>query len=150
MIDQFVYDIPTRVLFGHGALGRLGDEALPGKRALVMISGGGSMRRHGQYDALVAQLDRAGVGHVLFDQVRPNPTNVNVDDAAAMVASEGCDFVVALGGGSVMDAAKVVCIVANNDGCCWDYAPSSSGGGRKRVLHAHPVLAQRHWRDVRT
>ena len=140
MIEQFVYDVPTRVLFGHGALGQLGDEQLPGKRALVMISGGGSMRRHGQYDALVAQLDRAGVEHVLFDQVRPNPTNVNVDDAAAMVKSEGCDFVVALGGGSVMDAAKVVCIVANNDGCCWDYAPSSSGGGRRPERPALPLV----------
>ena len=141
MNEQFVYDVPTRVLFGHGALGQLGDEQLPGKRALVMISGGGSMRRHGQYDALVAQLDRAGLEHVLFDQVRPNPTNVNVDDAAAMVKSEGCDFVVALGGGSVMDAAKVVCIVANNDGCCWDYAPSSSGGGRRPARPALPLFS---------
>jgi alcohol dehydrogenase len=128
MIEKFVYDIPTRILYGAGSLKDLHAEELPGAKALVAISQGGSMKRHGQLDALVAELDAAGVSHVLFDQVRPNPTCGNVDEAAALAVAEGCDFVVALGGGSVMDAAKAIALVATNPGSCWDYSPSASGG----------------------
>lgn len=140
MADQFVYDIPTRILYGVGSLKKLHDEKLPGSKALVVISQGGSMRRHGQLDALVAELDAAGVGHVLFDQVRPNPTAGNVDDAAALAVEEGCDFVVALGGGSVMDAAKAIAIVATNEGSCWDYAPSASGGQKTPEAAPLPLV----------
>ena len=128
MIDKFVYDIPTRILYGAGSLKDLHEEDLPGTKALVTISRGGSMKRHGQLDALVAELDAAGVAHVLYDQVRPNPTDKNVDEAVELAVREGCDFVVALGGGSVMDAAKAIALVATNEGSCWDYAPSATGG----------------------
>lgn len=118
MIDQFVYDIPTRILYGAGSLQKLHEENLPGKKALIAISQGGSMKRHGQLDALMSELDAAGVSYVLFDQIRPNPTAGNVDDAAVCAVREGCDFVVALGGGSVMDAAKAIALVATNEGSC--------------------------------
>lgn len=137
MIDKFVYDIPTRILYGAGSLKDLHEEALPGKKALVVISRGGSVKRHGQLDALVAELDAAGVAHVLYDQVRPNPTAGNVDEAAELAVREGCDFVVALGGGSVMDAAKAIALVATNEGNCWDYAPSATGG--RKAPEAAPL-----------
>ena len=128
MIEKFVYDIPTRILYGAGSCKDLHAEALPGTKALVAISQGGSMKRHGQLDALLAELDAAGVAHVLYDRVRPNHTDVNVDEAAALAVAEGCDFVVALGGGSVMDASKAIALVATNPGSCWDYSPSATGG----------------------
>lgn len=141
MIDQFVYDMPTRVLFGAGSLKKLHEEHLPGKKALICISEGGSMKRHGQLDALVAELDAAGVQHLLFDRVRPNPETHNVDDAARIAADNGCDFIVALGGGSVMDAAKAVALVAANDGTCWDYSPSATGGKKAPANPALPLVA---------
>lgn len=143
MIDQFVYDIPTRILYGAGSLQKLHEENLPGKKALIAISQGGSMKRHGQLDALMSELDAAGVSYVLFDQIRPNPTAGNVDDAAACAVREGCDFVVALGGGSVMDAAKAIALVATNEGSCWDYAPLRI----RRTAHARgraPAPRVRH------
>lgn len=140
MIDQFVYDIPTRILYGAGSLQKLREENLPGKKALIAISQGGSMKRHGQLDALMSELDAAGVSYVLFDQIRPNPTAGNVDDAAACAVREGCDFVVALGGGSVMDAAKAIALVATNEGSCWDYAPSVSGGQRTPEAAPLPLV----------
>ena len=140
MIDQFVYDIPTRILYGAGSLQKLHEENLPGKKALIAISQGGSMKRHGQLDALMSELDAAGVSYVLFDQIRPNPTAGNVDDAAACAVREGCDFVVALGGGSVMDAAKAIALVATNEGSCWDYAPSVSGGQRTPEAAPLPLV----------
>lgn len=140
MIDKFVYDIPTRILYGAGSLKDLHEEALPGKKALVVISRGGSVKRHGQLDALVAELDAAGVGHVLYEGVRPNPTAGNVDEAAELAVHEGCDFVVALGGGSVMDAAKAIALVATNEGSCWDYAPSVTGGQKAPEAAPLPLV----------
>ena len=128
MIDNFVFDMPMRVLFGPGSLGQLHEQGLPGRKALVVISAGGSMKRHGQLAAVEAELDKAGVAHVLYEGIRPNPTNTSVDEAAAMANDEGCDFVVAVGGGSTMDASKAIALVANNTGTCWDYSPSSTGG----------------------
>ena len=57
---------------------------------------------------------------MLFDEVRPNPTDKNVMDGAAKVKAEGCDFVIALGGGSVMDCSKCIALMATNDGDIWD------------------------------
>lgn len=137
MIDQFEFHIPTRVLYGPGSLKRLHEERLPGTRALVVIGAGGSMKRHGQLDELIAELNAAGIEHVLFDQVRPNPTAENVDEAAALAVAQGCDFVVALGGGSPMDAAKAIALVAPNEGSCWDYARSATGG--RKIPTAAPL-----------
>lgn len=131
MIDRFVFDIPTRILFGPGSLKHLHEESALGKKALVLISNGGAMKREGQLDALYAELDAAGVAHVLYDQVRPNPTDKNVDEAVKLIGDEDCDHVIALGGGSVMDAAKAAACVATNGGTCWDYAPSATGGKKE-------------------
>lgn len=128
MIDQFIFDMPTHVLFGAGSLGNLHEENLPGKKALIAISHGGSMKRHGQLAAVEAELDRAGVEHVLYDGLRPNPTNTSVDEAAKMANDNGCDFIVGVGGGSTMDASKAIALVAANEGSCWDYSPSFTGG----------------------
>lgn len=94
---QFVYDIPTRILFGAGQLQNLHKENLPGKKALIVTSNGTSVRKYGYLAQLEKELDEAGVSHVLFDQVRPNPNTENVMDGAALAKKSGCDFVVALG-----------------------------------------------------
>jgi len=140
MIDQFVYDMPTRVLFGPGSLKKLHEEQLPGTRALVVISHGGSMRRHGQLDALVSELAAAGVTYVVYEGIRPNPTNTSVDEAAALANKDGCDFVIALGGGSAMDASKAIALVATNPGSCWDYSPSSTGGQKAPENGPMPLI----------
>lgn len=140
MIDQFVYDMPTRVLFGPGSLGKLHEENLPGKKALVVISHGGSMRRHGQLDALLAELKTAGIESVIYEGIRPNPTDTSVDEAADLAKKEGCDFVIALGGGSTMDASKAIALVATNEGKCWDYSPSSTGGQKTPANKPLPLI----------
>lgn len=103
---NFEFYIPTRVLFGPGQLKNLHAYPMPGKKALIVTSNGSSTKKHGYLAALESELDQAGVGHVLFDEVRANPSNVNVMDGARKAKAEGCDMVVALGGGSVMDASK--------------------------------------------
>ena len=130
MTNEFVYDIPTRLLFGPGALDKLGDEKLPGKKALLVMTGGKSAKATGAYDRLLAQLAKAGASVVEFPKVQANPLRPTVMEGAALAKAEGCDFIVALGGGSVMDAAKMIGVMARNPGDLWDYAYTTTGGNK--------------------
>lgn len=113
---NFNFYMPTKVLFGPGKLKELHSEALPGKKALIVTSNGTSVKKYGYLESLEKELDEAGVVHTLFDQIRPNPTDVNVMDGAKAVKENGCDFVIALGGGSVMDCTKCIALMAANEG----------------------------------
>ena len=138
---NFQFFMPTKVLFGAGQLGNLHLEQMPGKKALIVTSNGSSTKKYGYLEAVERELDLAGVGHVLFDEVRPNPTNHNVMDGAAKARQNGCDFVVALGGGSVMDCAKCIGLMMVNEGDLWDYAFSQKGGKREFVKPMAPLVA---------
>lgn len=137
---NFVFNIPTKILFGQGQLNNLHKENLPGKRALIVTSNGQSTKKFGYLARVEEQLDKAGVGHILFDEIRPNPTNHNVMDGAKLAKSEGCDFVVALGGGSVMDCAKCIALMMTNDGDIWDYSLSAKGGKKAAEKDAAPIV----------
>lgn len=127
---NFIYDIPTRLLFGPGALDKLGEEKLPGKKGLLVMTGGKSAKATGAYDRLLAQLAKGGATVVEFPKVQANPLRPTVMEGAALAKAEGCDFIVALGGGSVMDAAKMIGVMARNPGDLWDYAYTTTGGNK--------------------
>lgn len=138
---MFTTYIPTRILFGRGQLDRLGDETLPGRKALIVTSAGGSMKRHGYLSRLEAQLERAGVQHVLFDKILPNPIKDHVMEGAALAKAEGCDFIVGLGGGSSIDSAKAIAVMCTNPGDYWDYIGKGSGKGLPLTCRPLPVVA---------
>ena len=139
MAEHYNFFAPTRVLFGPGKLAELGDQQLPGKKALVVTTGGKSVKANGYLDRLYGQLDRAGVAHVLFDRIEPNPLRQTVNAGGWLAREQGCDFVVALGGGSVMDGSKGICVVAANPGHdeagnevagdIWDYVMGGTAKG---------------------
>ena len=72
IMESFTFFAPTRLLFGPGKLNELGDQELPGKRALLVTTGGKSVKANGYLARVEAQLDRVGVEHVLFDRIEPN------------------------------------------------------------------------------
>ena len=78
---------------------------------------------------------------VLFDGVMPNPTVGNVDAGAKVAREHGCDFLVALGGGSVMDCTKAIAVMATNDGELWDYVPIGSGKGKQIAVRPLSIIA---------
>ena len=94
---SFNFFMPTKVLFGAGQLKNLHLEQMPGKKALIVTSNGQSTKKYGYLAAVEQELELAGVSHILFDEVRPNPTRDNVMDAACKARYSECDFVVALG-----------------------------------------------------
>ena len=140
MYNNFTYYIPTKVLFGAGQLNNLRNEALPGKKALIITSNGQSTKKYGYLARVEKELELAGVDHVLFDKVRPNPSRDNVMDGAKKAKENGCDFVVALGGGSVMDCSKCIALMMTNPGDIWDYSLSAKGGKKAAPYAAAPIV----------
>ena len=137
----FHYYMPTRILFGKGKLNELHLQRLPGKKALIVISAGNSMKRLGILQRLEEQLEKAGAGHVLFDKILPNPIRQHVMEGAKLARETGCDFVIGLGGGSSIDSAKAIAVMATNPGDYWDYISGGSGKGLPVPLDPLPVVA---------
>lgn len=133
--------IPTRVLFGAGRLNDLHTQSMPGKKAMIVISNGKSTRANGALTRTEEQLRLAGVETALFDKVGANPLKCVVEEGAAFARSNECDFVVALGGGSVMDAAKVMAMYAPQPGELWDYVGGATGKNKPLVREPLPVVA---------
>ncbi|MEG0025426.1 MAG: iron-containing alcohol dehydrogenase [Akkermansia sp.] len=139
MFDNFSLYIPTEIFFGPGSLNKMGEIDLPGKKALIVI-GGNSVKRHGYLSRLEALLSKNGVNSVIFDGIRPNPLVDDVMTAATLAKKENCDFVIGLGGGSSMDSAKSIAIMATNPGTYWDYIPSGSGKGLPMPNKPLPII----------
>lgn len=138
---RFKYYIPTKILFGKGQLSKLHKEELPGKKALIVVSSGGSVKRHGYLGKLQEQLDKAQVSYVVFDKILPNPIVNHVMEGADLAKKEGCDFVIGLGGGSSIDSAKSIAVMATNEGHYWDYIEAGSGKGMPVANDPLPVVA---------
>lgn len=117
---NFEFHNPTRLVFGAGALARLGELVrVHGKRALL-VTGGGSVRRSGVLGRAMASLEAAGVSVVECAGVEPNPRISTVVRGAQVARDTGCDVVVGLGGGSAMDAAKVMAAAVFHEADPWE------------------------------
>lgn len=137
---SYQFYVPTRTLFGAGMLNELHNQTMPGKKAMVVISNGKSMKTTGTLDRVLKELSAAGVETAVFDKVQANPLRSTVMAGAAFAKENSCDFMVALGGGSVMDASKAMAAMATNDGDIWDYVFGGTGGGKTLVSKALPMI----------
>lgn len=137
---KFDFNNPTRILFGSGALNELGSQRMPGKKALLLLSGGKSARVSGAYARTLEQLARAGVEAVEFAKVMENPIKEMVMEGAAFARENGCDFIVALGGGAVLDSAVAIAAMATNPGDLWDYVNGGTGKGQPLVHPGLPIV----------
>ncbi|ACS81605.1 iron-containing alcohol dehydrogenase [Maridesulfovibrio salexigens] len=117
---NFEFQNPTKIIFGAGTIARLGEVVSEyGKKAMI-VTGGGSVKRTGAFDKAVESLKSAGLAYVECTDVEPNPRITSVARGAKIAKDEGCDVIIALGGGSTMDAAKVMGAAALYDGNPWD------------------------------
>lgn len=137
---HFDFYNPTHLLFGSGKLSELGDQKLPGKKALLLISAGKSAKASGALEKTQAQLARAGVEYVVCANIRENPAKELVMEAAQVARDNGCDFIVALGGGAVLDSAVAVAAMATNPGDLWDYVSGGTGRGKPLVNKPLPQV----------
>lgn len=139
---SYLWNVPTKVLFGAGVVKKLHEEQLPGKQALLVISNGKSTRTNGSLAAVEAELAAAGVGHVLFDQVSANPTDGCVQAGVDFGRANDVDFVIGLGGGSVMDAAKAMAaVIPQSGGRVWDYMAAGTSEHKPFTAPLLPFIA---------
>jgi alcohol dehydrogenase len=115
-MKPFDFCLPTRLVFGPGSVSRL-PEAVAGlgSKALLVTYADGSMRAAGTLDRVAGLLEKAGIAVVTDEGVEPSPETAYIDRMAKVVRTEGCSFVIGLGGGSAMDAAKAIAVAAAND-----------------------------------
>lgn len=106
---NFQYYTPTRVVFGRDTVAQVGALAAgEGAKKVLIHYGGGSAVRSGLLERIKASLDEAGLAHVELGGVVPNPRLSLVREGAALCQKEGVDFLLAVGGGSVIDSAKAM------------------------------------------
>ena len=105
---EFNYYLPVNIVFGSGKVNKAGELAKPyGKKALI-VTGKSSAKKSGLYDKVNDSLKKAGLETELFDKVSQNPLTTTAGEGAAYAKEKGCDVVVAIGGGSIMDCAKAI------------------------------------------
>ena len=118
---NFDYCIPTIVHFGRGQIEKLGAEIASRAGRILVVYGGGSVKRNGVYDAATAQLSAHGIYFTELSGVEPNPRIGTVREGVRLCREHNIDGVLALGGGSAIDCAKAVAAGARYDGDPWDF-----------------------------
>ena len=131
---------PTRIVFGSGKLNTLSEQVLPGKKAMLLISNGKSTKVNGSLDKVKEQLAKAGAHYAVFDKIMENPVKEVIMEGAAFARENGCDFILALGGGAVLDSSKAIAAMATNDGDLWDYVNGGTGKGKPLANKGLPIV----------
>ncbi|MDK9712032.1 iron-containing alcohol dehydrogenase [Acidaminobacter sp.] len=119
-MNNFVYDIPTKVYFGENQLGNLGPELSKYGKKVLLTYGGGSIKKIGLYDKVVEEIKKAGLELFELSGIDPNPRVSSVNAGADICKREGIDVLLAVGGGSVIDCTKYIGAAAYYDGDAWD------------------------------
>ncbi len=121
-MENFEFVSPTHFVFGRGAEEQVGAKLAERGAAKVLLHfGGQSAVKSGLVDRVKASLDAQGVQHVELGGVRPNPEITLVREGVALCKQHGIDWVLAVGGGSVIDSAKAIAVGAHYDGDVWDF-----------------------------
>ncbi|MGI9895486.1 iron-containing alcohol dehydrogenase [Vibrio natriegens] len=130
---NFSYVNPTKIYFGQNQIASI-KEAIPADQKVLVIYGGGSIKKNGVYDQVADALQ----GHewLEFSGVEPNPTKETLDKAVEIVKAQNIDFILAVGGGSVIDGSKYVAAASKYDGDGWDILI-----GQHQVEEALPLAA---------
>lgn len=121
MMNAFEFMMPSKIVFGAEKFAEAGGLVSDfGKKALIVCDSW--CAENGQAAKLSENLKEAGVDSVIYDGVIPNPTVEIIDTGTEVAASTGCDFLIGLGGGSSMDAAKAIAVTVTHKGSIWPYA----------------------------
>ena len=140
---SFDFFMPVRLIFGTGRLDELEHTPhLPlGDRAMVVMGSGGAMLQEGYLGRLQGLLASRGVATLVCDQTQAHPESDPIVRAAALAREKEAAFIIGLGGGSAIDAAKAIALLARNADCSWEALSGGPDGGRSPVHSALPVVA---------
>ena len=120
-MKDFIFSYPTKVYFGQDALKKAAAEQLAKSGANVMLAyGGGSIKKNGIYDEVMQTLKEYGKNVVEFSGIMSNPTYAKVQEGARLAKENKTDFILAVGGGSVIDCCKIVAAQAKLEEDIWE------------------------------
>ena len=139
-MKPFEWSLPTKMIYGAGEIKRLGEEAKSfGTKAFFVtfepVEAAAFIR-----ERALASLAEAGIEAGIYDKIEPNPSVKTIDEGVRQFVESGADVVVAVGGGSAIDAAKYIASVAHSGGSSWDYVVLSTHTPRE-YTGAYPVIA---------
>ena len=121
-MNNFTFYSPTLFAFGDGEAKNTGALVQRfGGTKVLLVYGGGSVKRNGAYDTVTASLKEAGIAWTELSGIQPNPRSGKVYEGIELARKEGCDFLLALGGGSVIDTCKAIGMGMDYDGDFWDF-----------------------------
>ncbi len=120
-MQNFTFQNRTKIVFGKGTEGQVGEEVKEYSDKILFLYGGGSIKEYGIYDRVMDSLDEAGVGVVELGGVQPNPRLSLVKEGIEVCRENGIEFILAVGGGSVIDTAKAISIGVPYEGDVWDF-----------------------------
>lgn len=135
-MNSFIYDIPTRVYFGENQLGHLGAELKKFGRRVLLTYGGGSIKRSGLYDRVVAELKAADMVVFELSGIEPNPRIESVRAGVKICKEQNIDILLAVGGGSTIDATKFMAAGACVEHDAWEFF----GANAKPIERALPIV----------
>jgi len=134
-MNNFVYDIPVKVYFGENQLGNLSTELKKYGKRVLLTYGGGSIKRSGLYDEIVAEVEKAGMELFELSGIDPNPRIESVRTGVKLCKEEKIDVLLAVGGGSTIDATKAIAA-----GSCVDFDPWDFFSKRTPIEKALPLI----------
>lgn len=134
-MNNFIYDIPVKVYFGENQLGHLGEELSKYGKRVLLTYGGGSIKKNGLYNAVVAEIKNAGLELYELSGIAPNPRIDSVRQGAKMCKEHEIDVLLAVGGGSTLDATKWMAA-----GACVEHDPWEFFSKWAPVEKALPVI----------
>ena len=131
---NFIFNVPVKILFGEKGIDKLADEILPYGTRVLICYGGGSIKRIGLYNSIIEQLNSKGLYACELAGISPNPRIEEVEKGIRLVREDKLDFILAAGGGSVIDCAKAIAAGVRYDGSPWDLVT-----GKAPVTGALPI-----------
>lgn len=118
---KFNYYLHVNLIFGRGSAKKIGTEVSKYGKKVLIVTGRNSAKKSGLLDRSIDLLKAEGVNYTLFDKVQQNPLTTTAEEGANIARAEGCDVVLALGGGSIIDAAKGIAFLVKNRSDVNDY-----------------------------
>lgn len=120
-MEKFVFQNPTKLLFGEGQIERLPKELAQYGKNVLLVYGGGSIKRNGLYNEIIELLAANDFTVTELAGVEPNPKLSTAEKGAQLCKEHGIDVIIAAGGGSVIDCTKLIASAARYDGDPWDF-----------------------------
>ncbi|MDQ6421800.1 iron-containing alcohol dehydrogenase [Paenibacillus sp. LHD-117] len=133
-MNSFQFHNPTRIVFGEGETRQVGELTATYGRNVLLVYGGGSIKATGLYDQTIQLLKEAGITVHELPGIEPNPRLATVQKGIDICRKEGVDFILAVGGGSVIDASKAIAAGVPHEGDVWDFFV-----GKARIEKALPL-----------